>query len=56
MKMTIESSLAALARYTPDSIALSEAALELGWSVERLPSWCFPVHLGRITRLYPPRV
>jgi hypothetical protein len=26
-------------RYTPDSIALGNAALENGWAVERLQSW-----------------
>ena len=33
------------ARYTPDSIALSGAAVEAGWQVERLPSWRPPSHL-----------
>lgn len=32
-------------RYTPDSIALSNAAVEMGWLVERLQSWRPPAHL-----------
>jgi hypothetical protein len=32
-------------RYTPDSIALSIVALEMGWTVERLQSWRPPTHL-----------
>jgi hypothetical protein len=33
-------------RYTPDSVALKSAALEMGWAVERLPSWRPPAHLA----------
>lgn len=33
-------------RYTPDSIALRDAALEMGWSVERLRSWRPPAHFS----------
>lgn len=33
-------------RYTPDSIALRNAALELGWGVERLQTWRPPVQLA----------
>jgi hypothetical protein len=33
-------------RYTPDSIALGNAALEMGWTVERLQSWRPPVRLS----------
>ena len=29
-------------RFTPDSIALREAALQRGWRVERLPNWRAP--------------
>jgi hypothetical protein len=32
-------------RYTPDSVALRDAALESGWAVERLQSWRAPEHL-----------
>jgi hypothetical protein len=32
-------------RYTPDSIALRNAALEMGWRVERLPTWRPPLDL-----------
>jgi hypothetical protein len=32
-------------RYTPDSIAVSQAAARAGWGVERLPSWRVPDHL-----------
>jgi hypothetical protein len=33
-------------RYTTDSIALNNAAWEMGWTVERLPSWRPPAHLA----------
>ena len=33
-------------RYTPDSIALWRAAIQLGWDVERLQSWRVPTWLG----------
>ena len=33
-------------RYTPDSIALWRAAIQLGWDVERLQSWRVPACLG----------
>jgi hypothetical protein len=32
-------------RYTPDSIAVSKAAVRAGWEVERLGSWRVPQHL-----------
>jgi hypothetical protein len=43
--LKMEKTLILSPRYTPDSIALRDAALELGWSVERLSSWRVPVHL-----------
>ncbi|HYT87585.1 MAG TPA: ATP-grasp domain-containing protein [Gemmataceae bacterium] len=33
-------------RYTPDSIAVSKAAVRAGWGVERLGSWRVPDHLA----------
>jgi hypothetical protein len=32
-------------RYTPDSIALSKAAVRAGWDVERLTGWQVPQYL-----------
>jgi hypothetical protein len=33
-------------RYSPDSIAVSKAAVRAGWGVERLSSWRVPDHLA----------
>src|ERR1700694_2112454 len=41
----MEKTLVLSPRYTPDSIALRNAALEIGWAVERLQSWRPPAHL-----------
>jgi len=40
-------------RYTPDTIAIGQAAQTIGWSVERLPSWRVPDWLrGQDVALY----
>jgi len=42
----MEKTLILSPRYTPDSIALRNAAVEMGWAVERLQTWRPPAYLS----------